>query len=99
SACRCTRNCGGSPVTLKYYAMVLRKRWRAVAALIVLGIVISAVITALMRSTYSAQATSFVRISAADTQATSLYQNSQFALNRVESYTNVIHSPSVLGPR
>src|SRR5690242_4050732 len=53
-------------------------------------------LTLLMPPTYSAHATNFVRL---DTkQNSTLYQNSQFALNRVQSYTALAQSPRVLDP-
>ncbi|MGI9157360.1 MAG: polysaccharide biosynthesis tyrosine autokinase [Marmoricola sp.] len=86
-------------MTLSAYIRVLRKRWRTVA-LVTLAIVIAAVaITLLLPKNYAAQSTSFVSIaSAQDGTPDALYQNSQYALNQVQSYPDIVTSPAVLGP-
>lgn len=91
-------------MTLRSYARVMRKRWRIIVALTLLGLGGAAAITLVMPVTYSAQATAFVAITAPGTDSAnstsnnSLYQSSQFALQRVKSYSNVVNSPAVLEP-
>ncbi|WP_186526299.1 polysaccharide biosynthesis tyrosine autokinase [Leekyejoonella antrihumi] len=85
-------------MTLTYYMRILRNRWLTVVNFVVLGVLAGAGITLLMPRVYSAAATNFVSASAAGNQPDSLYQNSQFTLNNVPSYTALVHSPSVLQP-
>src|SRR4051794_19327157 len=94
---------GDSKMTLSGYVQVLRKRWRTVATVALLCVLAAFAITALLPRSYVAQSTSFVSIagtsgttkgSAPDT----LYQNSQFALNQVSSYPEIVTSPAVLEP-
>ena len=49
-----------------------------------------------MPKTYASSATIFVSISSTQDQPDALYQNSQFALNRVGSYTEMVHNPALL---
>jgi len=60
-------------------------------------LVATGLVTALTQTTYSATAQSFVTIDSGTTSG-GIYQNSQFALQRVKSYTQLIASPDVLGP-
>ena len=91
-------------MTLRSYVRVLRKRWRIIVALTLLGLGGAAAVTMLLPVTYSAQATAFVAITAPGTDTAnsnsnnSLYQSSQFALQRVKSYSDVVNSPAVLEP-
>lgn len=85
-------------MTLKAYLRILRKRWRTVLILAILGAVAGNVITLLLPPVYSAKTTSFVSITGNGTQPAALYNNSQFALKQVASYTDVVHSPAVLQP-
>jgi capsular exopolysaccharide synthesis family protein len=55
-------------------------------------------ITSLMPKQYAASATNFVSASQSSSQGAQLYTNSQYALNQVTSYVELIHSPDVLGP-
>jgi capsular exopolysaccharide synthesis family protein len=85
-------------VTLGSYLQIVRKRWRIVSAFCLLGVLASVVLTILTPSTYSAQASAFVTITSTGTETNSIYQNSQFAMQRVTSYPQVISSPEVLQP-
>jgi capsular exopolysaccharide synthesis family protein len=85
-------------MTLRSYVQVLRKRWRLVAAVTLLCLAGAVGITASMPVTYSSTATSFVAIQRTADDPTSLYQTSQFAMQRVKSYTRVVESPAVLEP-
>lgn len=87
-------------MTIRAYFRIMRKRWRIIAACVVLGVGAAVGITLAMPVTYSAQATAFVAITSSNTDAntSALYQNSQFALQRVKSYTDFVNSPDVLQP-
>ncbi|MBA3780855.1 MAG: polysaccharide biosynthesis tyrosine autokinase [Nocardioides sp.] len=83
-------------MTLLDFLKVLRKRWVTVVLLTQLGIVVAAGISALLPKQYEAAATSFVTITTNGSDPTAVYQSSQFALQRVKSYTLLIDSPQVL---
>lgn len=85
-------------MTIRSYLQVLRKRWRVITAVTLLGIAVSTGLTLTMSVVYSSTATSFVAIQRAADDPTSLYQTSQFAMQRVKSYTRVVESPVVLEP-
>ena len=88
-------------MTIAGYLRVLRKRWRTITAVTVLCVVVAGVVTVLLPQTFEAESTSFVSISDAKTSGSSpdaLYQNSQFALNQVQSYPAIVTSPAVLQP-
>jgi capsular exopolysaccharide synthesis family protein len=85
-------------MTLRSYVQVLRKRWRLITAVTLLCLAGAVGVTVSMPVTYSATATSFVAIQRTTDDQSSLYQSSQFALQRVKSYTHVVDSPAVLEP-
>ena len=92
-------------MTLSGYLQVLRKRWRTITAVALLCVLAAFGITLLLPKSYVAQSTSFVSIagsasgSSKDSETPdTLYQNSQFALNQVSSYPEVVTSPAVLQP-
>lgn len=85
-------------MTIRSYVQALRKRWRLITAVTLLCIAAAVGITVSLPVTYSSTATSFVAIQrTADDQST-LYQTSQFTLQRVKSYIHVVDSPAVLEP-
>lgn len=85
-------------MTLRSYLQILRKRWPLIVIISLLGILAAISLTIITPNTYSAQASAFVTITSTGTESNSLYQNSQFALQRVKSYPQVISSPDVLQP-
>jgi capsular exopolysaccharide synthesis family protein len=86
-------------VTLRAYLHILLKRWRMVLLGTVVGLGAAGLFSYLATPVYAANATAFVAISSAGTGAdASLYQSSQFAMQRVKSYTEVVKSPDVLQP-
>ncbi len=85
-------------MTLRAYMQILLKRWRILTACTLLVLVAAGALTYLTPPTYSATSTAFVSINAAGSTDTSLYQSSQFAMQRVKSYTEVVKSPDVLRP-
>lgn len=85
-------------MTLRAYVQILLKRWRIVVACTVLVLGAAGTLTYLTPPTYAANATAFVSISSAGTADASIYQSSQFAMQRVASYTEVVKSPDTLQP-
>jgi capsular exopolysaccharide synthesis family protein len=83
-------------VTLWSFVQILRKRWLVVASFTLLGLLIAGVLSALTPRTYQAEARSFVTITSTGSDANSVYQNSQFAMARVKSYTLLVDNPKVL---
>jgi capsular exopolysaccharide synthesis family protein len=68
-----------------------------VAAAVLLGGLLAALFTWLTPPTYAATSQSFVTIgTSSDDTAGGIYQGSQFAVQRVKSYTELVDSPSVL---
>src|SRR5262249_23769082 len=88
----------GNPMTLWAYLKVLRKRWLTVVVCTLLGALAAALLTLPMQRTYAASARSFVSITSTGTDTNSVYQNGQFAMQRIESYTFLVDSPQVLRP-
>lgn len=84
-------------MSIRDYLTALRRRWVVVVAAVVLCLVGALALTAATDPVYRAQTTSFVTMGAGDGSGT-LLQGSQFALQRVSSYTDVIDSPAVLEP-
>ena len=85
-------------MTLGGYVRLLLRRWRVVLACVVLLVGAAAGLTATMTPVYASTATSFVAITSGDGTDASVYQGSQFALQRVKSYTEVVRSDDVLQP-
>lgn len=83
-------------MTLIAFLRVLRKRWPTVVVGTVLGLALGALVSAILPRVYVAEARAFVTITAEDSQDGSAYQDSQFALDRVTSYTLLASSPDVL---
>lgn len=87
---------GANGLTLSHYLGVLRRRWRIVASVLGFTVVVAAMVTSVMPIVYSAQATAFVSITSQRSEADSLYQDSQYALNRVQSYPQLAQGPEIL---
>ena len=85
-------------MTLRAYLQILLKRWRIVVACTVLVLGAAGTLTYLTPPTYAANATAFVSINSTGTADASIYQSSQFAMQRVKSYTEAVRSPDVLQP-
>ena len=79
------------------YVTTLRRRWPIVAATVLAGLLVSAVMVWQTPRTYTASARSFVTIGSSDGSST-IVQQSQFTLERVKSYTQLVSSPDVLQP-
>ncbi|MEZ0089005.1 polysaccharide biosynthesis tyrosine autokinase [Streptacidiphilus sp. EB129] len=79
---------------LRDYVRVLRERWRFVIASLLIGLCVAGAAIALTPRTYTAHAQLFVATS--DTNSANAYQGGLFSQERVQSYTQIIDSPSVI---
>jgi non-specific protein-tyrosine kinase len=79
---------------LRDYVRVLRERWRFVVACLLLGLGGAVVAVVLTPRTYTAHAQLFVATS--DVNSANAYQGGLFSQERVQSYTQIIDSPSVI---
>ena len=77
------------------YMRVFRERWLAIVACVVLGLLAAVAITVTTHPVYQASATLFLKV---DSDSSSLYDRSQFSVQRVKSYPDLVDSPSVLQP-
>ncbi len=82
---------------LRDYGRALRRRWRILVALIVLGGAAGLAVSLLLPKTYQAQTELFVA-PASGASSIELVQGSTFVLNRVKSYVEVVDTDVVLGP-
>lgn len=85
---------------LNDYLSALRKRWRSVAWLTLIGVGIAAVLTLLTPRAYEARAQNYVAVSSAISGDSpgAIFQGSQFIVQQVKSYTQLVDSPGVLQP-
>ena len=79
------------------YITTLRRRWRVVLAVVLVGLLAGAAVATLTPRTYSASSRSFVTLGG-DSGSSTIVQESQFTLQRVKSYTELVSSPEVLRP-
>ena len=79
------------------YITTLRRRWRVVVAAVLAGLLAGAAVAWLTPRTYSASSRSFVAIGG-EQGSSDIVQESQFTLQRVKSYTELVSSPQVLRP-
>jgi len=84
-------------VTFAEYFVVLQRRWRVWASMLLAGVFVAGLASALAPVKYTAVATSFVTVvdSSSDDQS-AIFQGSQFAVQRVKSYSSLVRSPSVI---
>jgi succinoglycan biosynthesis transport protein ExoP len=82
-------------VELNEYLRIFRRRWVLILVATLVGVVVAALATGLTSRTYDAQADLFIR---ADSESSSSFENSQFVLQRVKSYPDLVYSPQVLTP-
>lgn len=82
------------------FLTVLRRRWRVVVTMAVLGVAASSVLTMMMEPSYRAESQLFVAFASSQTDdsASSLEEGSLFTANRVTSYPELVTSPRVLQP-
>src|SRR6476659_7489228 len=77
---------------------LLQRRWLSVVGLTILGLAAAAALVITTTPVYSSTARCFVSVAAGSEGSGSIFQGSQFALTRVQSYTEVVDSPEVLQP-
>ncbi|WP_340536693.1 polysaccharide biosynthesis tyrosine autokinase [Nocardioides sp. GXZ039] len=83
-------------MTLLGFLQLLRKRWVSVLLLAVIFVVGALAVTEALPKRYAAEARSFVSITPSAEDPSTVYQSSQFANQRVKSYTLLIDSPEIL---
>lgn len=85
---------------MRDYVRVLRRRWMSIIAFILVGVVLALLVTETTTKTYQASTKSFVSVSTVDKgdPSASVYQSSQFILQRVKSYTELADSITLLQP-
>lgn len=79
------------------YYRVVRKRWRAIAAVTLLMVGLAALLTLWSPKTYQARTQLFVSTSGGQ-DSTQLLQGNTFTQQRVKSYSDLITTPTVLDP-
>ncbi|QRQ79989.1 Wzz/FepE/Etk N-terminal domain-containing protein [Glutamicibacter protophormiae] len=84
---------GAHGMDLKDYVGVLKNRWIWIVIATTLGVVASLAITMAMTPKYTAKATLFVTVQSSQDTA---YARSQYAMQRVGSYPQLISDPAIL---
>ncbi len=85
-------------MTLQDFVRVLRKRWVSITLITLLAILGATGASLLAPNVYQAQTQTFVAITSQDSGAGQILSGSQFTLQRVKSYTQIVGSPRVLDP-
>jgi capsular polysaccharide biosynthesis protein len=80
---------------LNEYLRIFRRRWILILVSTLCGVIAAGIVTNIISPRFEARADLFIR---ADSQASSSYENSQFVLQRVKSYPDLVYSPQVLNP-
>lgn len=80
---------------LSDYLKAFRERWLLILVCTLVGGGLAGLITQRIQPTYTGEATLFLKV---DSKTGSLYERSQFGLQRVKSYPAVVQSPDVLLP-
>lgn len=80
---------------LSDYLKAFRERWLLILVCTLVGGGLAGLITQRIPPTYTGEATLFLKV---DSKTGSLYERSQFGLQRVKSYPAVVQSPDVLLP-
>ena len=90
----------GGVVDIHDYWRIIRKRWVSIALITVLGAVLALGYSLAATKVYSTTAQNFVAIGGISEGASQslVYSGSAFALQRVQSYVNVVDTPAVLDP-
>lgn len=76
---------------------VVARRWRAVVAMVIIGITAASAVTYVVTPTYRASTQLFVALDSAD-NAIELNSAASFSSQRVKSYPGLVDSPLVLDP-
>ena len=74
------------------YLTAVRRRWRVVAVSVLLCVLAAVLVTWQTPPQYTATSQSFVTLGGDDSQTDGLYQESQFTVQRVKSYTQLVSS-------
>jgi capsular exopolysaccharide synthesis family protein len=84
-------------VDLRDYLRVLRRRWRSIAAFLVLAVATAVTVTELSTRIYQADAEVFVSLQDGGSSGatTNAYQGNLFSQERVKSYAKIANSPKV----
>ncbi|GAA1345322.1 Wzz/FepE/Etk N-terminal domain-containing protein [Arthrobacter roseus] len=77
------------------YLQAFRRHWLLIAFIIFLAVDAAALVNWKMPKIYEANAMVFIT---ADSRTSSSYENSQFSMQRVKSYPDLVYSPEVLNP-
>ncbi|KQV07004.1 Wzz/FepE/Etk N-terminal domain-containing protein [Leifsonia sp. Root112D2] len=80
---------------LAAYLRIFRERWVTIVLCLLLGVNAAIAVNTFTTPVYSATASLFLKVSA---NTGSLFDTSQFSVQRVKSYTDLVDSPNVLGP-
>ena len=83
---------------LRDYLKVLRKRALPAILVFLLAVLASGVITAITPTSYTANSQVFVAVSSSSQDIASALTGSNFTLQRVKSYSQLVKTPSVLNP-
>jgi capsular exopolysaccharide synthesis family protein len=82
-------------VNVSEYLLMLRKRWRLVALCLLVGVGVAAALTWTITPKYEASTQLFVSAKDAGSDLNGLAQGGQFTQERVQSYADIVDSPSV----
>ena len=95
--CRQHSTQGDPGLDLRDYLHILRRHWKIVAALVMLGLLGGGMVTVLAKPTYTAETQLFVAIQGSGS-IQELQQGNTFGQARVQSYVKTVASPMVLQP-
>lgn len=82
---------------LQDYLLVVRKRWRIIALVVLLAVALASISSALATRLYEARTQFFVSTTGADDSG-ALLQGSTFTQQRVKSYAQLLTTPRILTP-
>jgi len=85
-------------VDLTSYAHILRKRWRLIAACMILAVAAAVLATYSTTPMYQAQAQLFVSAGNPTNDISGANQGGQFTAQRVKSYADIVNTPPVVEP-
>ena len=83
---------------LTSYAHILRKRWRLIAACMILAVAAAVLATYSTTPMYQAQAQLFVSAGNPTNDISGANQGGQFTAQRVKSYADIVNTPPVVEP-
>ncbi|GAA4422102.1 hypothetical protein GCM10023169_16020 [Georgenia halophila] len=84
-------------MTFLEYLVLLQRRWRIWVSAVLIGVLVALTLNLLAEKQYTAMATSFVTVAEVDPAGSGeIFQGSQFAVQRMASYSALSSSPAVL---